>query len=95
MANTKTATKRARQAVVRQERNQNIRSTTRTSVRAALEAIKTKDALKAKAAFQYAVKTISKAASKGAIPKGRASRKISRLTLLLKRSVPTALSAQK
>jgi hypothetical protein len=38
-----------------------------------------------------AVKALSKAASKGTIPKSRASRKISRLTLLAKKILPDSL----
>ena len=92
MANTKTATKRARQALTRQGQNQIVRSSTRTCVRGALDAIKGKDPVQAKAAYVLAVKALSKAASKGAIPKGRAARKISRLTLFTKKTLPAALA---
>jgi small subunit ribosomal protein S20 len=92
MANTRKATKRAEQAVRRQARNQITRSATRSSLKQALEALKGKDAAKAKVAYQQAVKSLSKAASKGAIPKTRAARKISRLTLLVKKTLPAALS---
>lgn len=95
MANTRTAAKRARQAVRRQERNIIVRSGTRTALRAALDAIKSKDVAKTKEAYTQAIRTLSKAASKGAIPQGRAARKISRLTLLIKKTVPTALSTTK
>lgn len=95
MANTRTATKRARQALKRQANNQTVRSTTRSALRVALDAIKTQDTAKAKTAYQMAVKALSKAASKGAIPKGRAARKISRLTILAKKTVPTLLNAGK
>jgi small subunit ribosomal protein S20 len=92
MANTKTATKRARQSLTRQSQNQIVRSKTRTSVKGAMDAILSKDAEKAKAAYVQAVKALSKAASKGAIPKGRAARKISRLTLFTKKTLPAALA---
>ena len=69
MANTKTATKRARQALTRQGQNQIVRSSTRTCVRSALDAIKGKDPVQAKAAYILAVKALSKAASKGATQK--------------------------
>lgn len=91
MANTRTATKRARQALSRQARNQIVRSSTRSALKAAFDMIKTKDVAKAKEAYQNAVKTLCKAASKGAIPKGRAARKISRLTLLTKKALPESL----
>lgn len=92
MANTRSSSKRARQAVKRQAHNTVIRSSTRSALRIALEAVKSKDLDKAKAAYISAVKSLSKAASKGAIPKGRASRKISRLTQLAKKTIPTLIS---
>ncbi|MFZ9596370.1 MAG: 30S ribosomal protein S20 [Bdellovibrionia bacterium] len=93
MANTRTAAKRARQAVKRQARNQMVKSSTRSSLKAALDAIQSKDVAKAQLAYASAVKALSKAASKGAIPQGRAARKISRLTLLAKKTLPAALNA--
>jgi small subunit ribosomal protein S20 len=88
MANTKTATKRARQALKRNARNQIIRSSTKSALRSAMEAIQSKDTAKTQVALLQAIKTVSKAASKGAIPRSRAARKISRLTLLVKKSNP-------
>ena len=93
MANTRKSTKRAKQAVKRQARNQVVRSSTRSAIRGAVDAIKGKDAALTKTAYMDAVKALSKAASKGAIPKGRASRKISRLTRLAKKTSPDALKA--
>ena len=52
------------------------------------------DAAKAKEAYHAAVRAISKAASKGSIPQGRAARKISRLTHLAKKALPAALSGK-
>ncbi len=95
MANTKTATKRAKQALTRQSRNQVTRSATRTALRGAIDAIKKKDQAQLKTAYLSAVRALSKAASKGAIPKARAARKISRLTLFVKKNMPAALPAQK
>ncbi|HUP57883.1 MAG TPA: 30S ribosomal protein S20 [Bdellovibrionota bacterium] len=94
MANTRKSTKRARQAETRRERNTIVRSTTRTALRGALEAIKSKDLEKARAAYNAAVRALSKAASKGAFPPGRAARKISRLTLLAKKALPALVPAQ-
>ncbi len=91
MANTRTAAKRARQADRRQTRNQIVRSGAKTALKGALDALKSKDVAKAKEAYAEAVKVVSKAASKGAIPQGRAARKISRLTLCLKKTLPAAL----
>jgi small subunit ribosomal protein S20 len=95
MANTRQSAKRARQAEKRQDRNKTIRSSTRTSLRAAIESLKAKDLAQAKEAYMGAVKTLSKAASKGAIPKARAARKISRLTALVKKLLPATLGAEK
>jgi small subunit ribosomal protein S20 len=92
MANTRSSGKRARQADKRQERNIIIRSATKSALRDAMAAIQTKDVAKAKEAYMAAVKALSKAASKGGIPKGRAARKISRLTLFAKKALPQALS---
>jgi small subunit ribosomal protein S20 len=94
MANTRKSTKRAKQAVKRQDRNTIVRSTTKSALRQALEAVKKGDAAQAKAAYASAVKALSKAASKGAIPKGRAARKISRLTHFAKKSLPAILGGK-
>ena len=91
MANTRQSTKRAKQAKRRQTRNQIVRSASRSVLKTALDAIRTKDAAKAKTAYAEAIKALSKAASKGAIPKGRASRKVSRLTHLAKKVMPELL----
>lgn len=92
MANTRQSTKRAKQANKRNLANTVVRSATRSTLTAAVTALKAKDVTKAKEAYMLAVKTISKAASKGALPKGRAARKISRLTLLAKKIIPTILN---
>ena len=94
MANTKTATKRARQALTKQARNTITRSATRTALKGAMDALKAKDTTQAHAAYLNAVRALSKAASKGAIPKARAARKISRLTLFVKKNLPAALAAR-
>ncbi|MBC7693751.1 MAG: 30S ribosomal protein S20 [Methylotenera sp.] len=95
MANTLTSAKRARQAEKRKERNTIVRSSTRTAIRGAMDALKNAADAQAKDAYNAAVKALSKAASKGAIPKGRASRKISRLTLLAKKIKPGAVQSPK
>ncbi|MGZ3688716.1 MAG: 30S ribosomal protein S20 [Bdellovibrionota bacterium] len=91
MANTRKSTKRARQADSRNSRNTTVRSSTRSALRGAVEALKTQDVAKVKEAYKQAVRALSKAASKGSIPRGRAARKISRLTLLVKKSLPTVI----
>ena len=93
MANTRKSTKRAKQADARAARNTAVRSATRTALKGAMDAIKAKDATIAKDAYKAAIKALSKAASKGALPKGRAARKISRLTLLAKKVLPAATGA--
>jgi small subunit ribosomal protein S20 len=90
MANTRQSAKRARQAKARQSRNTIVRSVTRTILRTAIEALRERDGDKAKQAYMAAVKALSKAASKGTIPKGRAARKISRLTHLAKKGPAAA-----
>jgi small subunit ribosomal protein S20 len=95
MANTRKSTKRALQADRRNARNQMVRSATRGALRDALTAIKNKDVAKAQAAYKSAVKALSKAATKGAFPAGRAARKISRLTLLAKKTLPAMLTPSK
>lgn len=94
MANTRSSTKRAVQAKKRQARNTIVRSSTKSALRDALAAIQAKDVAKAKDAYMAAIKALSKAATKGGIPKGRAARKISRLTLLAKKALPQAISAK-
>ncbi len=85
MANTRTATKRARQAVDRQKRNQMVRSAMRTSVKNVFDLLKTPESEKLQQAYQKAIRCLSQAATKGAIPKSRAARKTSRLTRLIQK----------
>jgi small subunit ribosomal protein S20 len=91
MANKRQSLKRAKQEKKRQVRNTAVKSATKSAVKKAIEAVQDKDMGKAKEAYMLAVKALSKAASKGTIPKARASRKISRLTLLAKKILPEAL----
>jgi small subunit ribosomal protein S20 len=86
MANTRQSAKRAGQAKKRQARNTMVKSATRTAIRDAVEAIQKKDLAGVKEAYTEAVRALAKAASKGVIPKTRADRKISRLTLFLKKA---------
>jgi small subunit ribosomal protein S20 len=93
MANTRTATKRARQALTRQARNIQVRSQTKSAVKIAVDSLHGKKGESSKGDYLNAVKTLSKAASKGAIPKRRAARKISRLTRLAKKTHPAILTS--
>lgn len=95
MANTRQSEKRARQNDTRRARNIINRSATRTALSKAIEAVKSRDLKQAKEAYQAAVKALAKAASKGALPKTRAARKISRLTKLVKKSLPDLLPKSK
>jgi len=92
MPNTRGALKRTKQAEKRRDRNRVVRSSTRTAIKNAVEAIDSKDAEKAKPAYEFAVKSLAKAASKGAFPRTRVARKISRLTMLAKKAFPEALN---
>lgn len=78
MANHKSAEKRNRQGIKRQIRNRANRSAVKTAAQKASEAIR-KDAKGATAVISQAASVLAKAARKGSIPKGRASRKTSRL----------------
>lgn len=79
MANHKSALKRARQSIVRNKRNTHIKSTMRTYVKHFHAAVAAGDAADAAEKLRTAEKAIRKAATKGVIPKRRASRSVSRL----------------
>jgi small subunit ribosomal protein S20 len=80
VANHKSAKKRARQTLKRAHRNRNIRSRVKSAIRSVRSAVAASDAEKSDAALGVAESVLRRAASKGAIPKKRASRQISRLT---------------
>jgi small subunit ribosomal protein S20 len=79
LANTKSAEKRNRQALKRRARNVHVRSTVKTALKKAREAIATKDPAKAREAVQLAATALAKAKSKGVLHAKNASRRISRL----------------
>lgn len=85
MANVASAEKRNRQRIKRRARNVFHLSTLRTYVKRVRTAIDAKDAGRAKEALAAAAKVIDKAAQKGVIDRKTASRKISRLTLAVRR----------
>lgn len=85
MANVASAEKRNRQRITRRARNLFHLSTMRTYVKRVRTALEAKDAGKAQAALKEAVSVIDKAAQKGVIDKKTASRKISRLTLAVRK----------
>ncbi|MEJ2492191.1 MAG: 30S ribosomal protein S20 [Desulfuromonadales bacterium] len=84
MATHKSAEKRHRQSKIRNARNTQIRSTMRSYVKKVRTAVAEGDLDTAKTVLEKAVPYIDKAASKGVIHKATASRKISRLTKLVK-----------
>ena len=79
MANHKSAKKRARQTLKRTERNRHTRSRVKSAVKSARTALAAGDAGETAAALKTAEGILRRAASKGAIPKKRASRSVSRL----------------
>jgi small subunit ribosomal protein S20 len=80
LANHKSAAKRARQALKRQERNRTVRSETRSRVKAVRAAIETGDRESATQLLRVAERSLRKAASKGIVKKTTASRNVSRLS---------------
>lgn len=86
MANVASAEKRNRQRIRRRARNQYHLTTMRTYVKKVRTLLEAKDGGKAQAALADAVRIIDKAAQRGVIPKKSASRKISRLTLAVRRA---------
>ena len=83
MANHKQAIKRHRQSLVRAERNQHFRSTTRTLVKRARQALEAGDKAAATEAVDVAVKVLDRVAGKGIIPAKRAARLKSRMVTRL------------
>jgi len=84
MANIKSAKKRAKQALVRTERNRYYRTRIKNITRAVREAVEGGDKEKATEAFKVANKSFHKYATKGIIKKNNASRRVSRLNKLVK-----------
>lgn len=84
MANTSSAKKAARQMIRRTEINKSRRTGMRTQVRNVEEAIASGDHAAAVAALKSAQPVLARAAQKGVIEKGNASRKVSRLNARVK-----------
>lgn len=80
MANHKSAIKRIKQNERRRIRNKAVRTRVKNVTKALREAVAANTDVEAK--LREAIQVIDRAASKGVIPKRRASRKISRLTML-------------
>jgi small subunit ribosomal protein S20 len=79
LANTKSAEKRARQAVKRRELNVAQRSQVRSAIKKAVTAVKTGDKDQAVAALKAATPVIDAMARKGIIHRNKAARHKSRL----------------
>jgi small subunit ribosomal protein S20 len=84
LANTKSAEKRARQAIARRARNVTQRSKVRTSIKQVATASEAGDKAKAAEALKAAVPVIDAMARKGIIHKNKAARHKSRLNKKLK-----------
>ncbi len=81
MANHPSALKRVRQALKRRDRNRSALSSMKTAVKKVYAAIPEKNDEKIKTALKSAISSLDSTASKGIIPKKRASRKVSRLAI--------------
>lgn len=79
MANTLSATKRARQAEQRRARNASRRSIVRTYIKKVVRAIEAKDKDAAQAAYSQTVPIIDRMVTQGIIHKNKAARHKSRL----------------
>ena len=83
MANHPSAKKRARQTVVRTERNRSIRTRVKNATRAFREALASGDKAAAAAKLAEATRILRKSASQGVLHKATASRRVSRLVKAL------------
>ncbi|GAB3313656.1 MULTISPECIES: 30S ribosomal protein S20 [Luteimonas] len=84
MANIKSSKKRAKQAVVRNLRNNSQRSMLRTAVKKVLKALDANDATGAQEAFKVAQPILDRFSARGLIHKNKAARHKSRLTARIK-----------
>ncbi len=84
MANTKSAEKRAREAMARRARNVAHRSKVRSAVRKVVEAIRAGNKDEAAAALRAATPVIDSMARKGIVHKNKAARHKSRLASQVK-----------
>ena len=87
MANHKSAQKRARQNERRRAHNRTIRSNYRTEIKKFLTLVEEGKKEEATTALPLVQKLIDKACSKGVIKKNNASRKKSRLTVVLNKAL--------
>lgn len=92
MANTRQSAKRSRQAEKRRNFNRTALTRTRSVVKDFVSSLPSKDPQKVGEAYKNAIRALAQAASRGTIPRGRAARKTSRITLLLQKTLPQALA---
>jgi small subunit ribosomal protein S20 len=81
VANIKSAEKQNRQRIKRQARNTAQKTAMRTAVKRVRAAVGKKKPVDARKALLSAIKAIDRAASKGVIKRGTASRSVARLTV--------------
>jgi small subunit ribosomal protein S20 len=81
VANIKSAEKQNRQRIKRQARNTAQKTAMRTAVKRVRAAIGKKKTADAQKALLSAIKAIDRAASKGVVKRGTASRSVARLTV--------------
>ena len=79
MANSKSAKKRAKQSVVKRQRNLGRKTAIKTAIKKVLAAVEVKDSAKAKELLKDAEAKIARAGGKGTLHAKTASRKVSRL----------------
>jgi small subunit ribosomal protein S20 len=88
MARHKSTEKRARQDKKKAFYNKAIKSSMKTRIKTLLTTLEAKDKEAINAELKKTISSINRAASKGAIQKGTASRKISNLTKMVNRTLP-------
>ena len=84
MANHKSAIKRHKQSETRRTRNSSMKSTVKTAIKKVREAVTMKKGEEAKTSLKEAASLLDRAVSKGVLHRNNASRKISRLSSLVK-----------
>jgi len=89
LANHPSALKRVRQSEKRRTRNRAVASTVKTAIKKLTTAITEDAGEPIQTHLEGAIATLNRAGSKGVIPKKRASRKVSRLTLRANKALST------
>ena len=87
MANHKSALKRAKQNEKRRLRNRTVRGALRSEMKKFITLVEGEDKEQAKVLLSPLHKTIDKAATKGILTKNAASRKKSRVTVMLNKAL--------